>query len=121
MSTIDRNSHFEATFVAIAAVSPRTLFLRHGKAYQVCGEDQIEIGEVVVGRSDRRSEIDKGNLTDVFALDADVFYATNGKAYLTLVAANAASAGGTGAFQAGIAQVASGATEPTVMVLLNFA
>lgn len=107
-----RNHNFETHFIATAAVSPRTLFQKHGKVYAVCGEDQIGIGEQVVGRMDKKVEITKANEADVFAEDADVFYdpATN-TATLAVVGAG---------YKAGIAQALSGANKGTVMVLLNF-
>lgn len=118
MSAIDRNDHYEATFVATENVQPRTLFLQHGQVYQVHGEDVMEPGELVIGNSNRRSEITKGNATDQFAMDADVFYGLDGNAYLTQAAADAASGGGVG-FRAGRASKPSSPTQTTVMVLLN--
>ena len=123
MSATDRNNHYEAQFVATQRVQPRTLFQKHGKAYQVCGEDVILPGELVVGHNNRRTEIEKGNEGDEFAEDADVFYATSGYAYLDLAAATAASEAfeaGTVGFRAGKASKLSGPTENTVMVHLNF-
>lgn len=112
MSSIDRNSHYEASFVATGTVKPRSLFQKHGKVYQVCGEDAMEEGELVVGHNNRRSEITKATITDAFAEDDDVFYdpATN----------TATAALVPGGYKAGIASKGSSATETTVMVLLNF-
>ena len=122
MSAIDRNDHYEATFAATEKVQPRTLFLQHGQVYQVHGEDVMEPGELVTGHSNRRSEITKGNVTDLFATDADVFYGLDGNAYLTQAAADAASDAvetGSVGFRAGKASKPSSPTQTTVMVLLN--
>lgn len=123
MSSYDRNCHFQAEFVATKPVAPHTLFQQHGRVYQVMGTDRMMTDELVIGRSDRRSEIDKGNPADVFAQDADVFYGTDGNAYLDLAAATAASDAfnpGDEGFKAGKASKVSGSTANTVMVNLNF-